>query len=105
MSYELGVMNEGDKYNLTQNSKLKTQNSVMIYHYSNEGVCSWYDFSKAIFEIKKIDIKVSSISTKDYPTPAIRPHFSVLNKSKIKKEFGIEIPYWRTSLKEYLKED
>jgi len=69
-----------------------------IFHFSNEGVCSWYDFAKAIFEIKDIDIKINPIETKDYPTPAKRPHYSVLNKSKIKKEFNIEIPYWRESL-------
>jgi dTDP-4-dehydrorhamnose reductase len=102
MSYELGVMNEGDKYNSIQNSKLKTQNSVMIYHYSNEGACSWYDFAKAIFEIKQIDVKVSPITTKDYPTPAKRPHYSVLDKSNIKKEFGIIVPYWKESLKRML---
>ena len=61
-----------------------------IFHFSNEGVCSWYDFAKAIFEIKGIDIKVNPIETKDYPTPAKRPHFSVLNKAKIKKEFNLE---------------
>jgi len=75
-----------------------------IFHFSNEGVCSWYDFAKAIFEIKGIDIKLSPIETKNYPTPAQRPHFSVLNKAKIKEEFGIEIPYWRESLEECLKE-
>jgi len=74
-----------------------------IFHFSNEGVCSWYDFAKAIFEIKEIDIKVNPIETKDYPTPVKRPHFSVLNKAKIKKEFNLEIPYWRESLKECLK--
>ena len=75
-----------------------------IFHFSNEGVCSWYDFAKAIFEIKGIDIKVNPIEIKDYLTPAKRPHYSVLNKSKIKKEFYIEIPYWRNSLKKCLKE-
>ena len=75
-----------------------------IFHFSNEGVCSWYDFAKAIFEIKNIDIKINPIETKDYPTPAKRPHYSVLNKNKIKKEFNIEIPYWKESLKNCLKE-
>ena len=69
-----------------------------IYHYSNEGVTSWYDFAKAIMELGSIDCKVRPIETKDYPTPAKRPHFSVLNKTKIKKDFVIEIPYWRDSL-------
>ncbi len=75
-----------------------------IYHYSNEGVISWYDFAKAIFEIENIDIKVKPIESKEYPTPAIRPHYSVLNKKKIKNEFKIEIPYWRESLKRMLNE-
>jgi len=73
-----------------------------IFHFSNEGICSWYDFAKAIFEIKDIDIKINPIESKDYPTPAKRPFYSVLNKTKIKKEFGIEIPYWRESLKRML---
>jgi len=74
-----------------------------IYHYSNEGVISWYDFAKAIFEIENIDIKVKPIESKDYPTPVKRPHYSVLNKKKIKNEFNVEIPYWRDSLRECLK--
>ena len=68
------------------------------YHYSNEGVTSWYDFATAIMELGSLDCKVRPIETKDYPTPAKRPHFSVLNKSKIKNDFKIEIPYWRDSL-------
>jgi len=72
---------------------------VSIYHYSNEGNCSWYDFAQAIFEIAQIDCKVNPISTSDYPTPAKRPLYSVLNKDKIKEDYGIKIPYWRDSLK------
>jgi dTDP-4-dehydrorhamnose reductase len=74
-----------------------------IYHYSNEGVTSWYDFAKAIMELGSIDCKVRPIETKDYPTPAKRPHFSVLNKTKIKKDFNIEIPYWRDSLEKCIE--
>lgn len=74
-----------------------------IYHYSNEGVCSWYDFAKAIFDLSKTDCKVLPIETKDYPTPAKRPHFSLLNKAKVKLTFGLEIPYWRESLKKCLE--
>lgn len=74
-----------------------------IFHFSNEGVCSWYDFAKAIFEIKKIECHLTPIETVDYPTPAKRPPFSVLNKRKIKAAFGIEIPYWRDSLKDCLE--
>lgn len=70
-----------------------------VYHYSNEGVCSWFDFAQAIFELEGIDCKTSPIETKDYPTPAKRPHFSLLNKNKIKATFALEIPYWRDSLK------
>ena len=75
-----------------------------IYHYSNEGVCSWYDFAKAIHEIYGIDCDVYPIATEEYPTPARRPAYSVLNKFKIKRIFGIEIPYWRDSLKECINE-
>ena len=69
-----------------------------IYHYSNEGVTSWYDFAKAIMELGSIDCKIRPIETKDYSTPAKRPHYSVLNKSKIKTDFNIQIPNWRDSL-------
>jgi len=74
-----------------------------IFHYSNEGVTSWYDFAKAIHELAGISCSVSPIATKDYPTPAQRPFFSVLDKSLIRKSFAIEIPYWRDSLKDCLK--
>ena len=69
-----------------------------LYHFSNEGVASWYDFSIAIMALGKVDCHIKPIETKDYPTPAKRPHFSVLNKSKIKNDFEIDIPYWRDSL-------
>jgi len=75
---------------------------VEVYHYSNEGNCSWYDFAQAIFELANIDCKVKPIGTKDYPTPAKRPAYSVLNKDKIKKDYNLEIPYWRDSLKSCL---
>lgn len=70
-----------------------------VYHFSNEGVASWFDFSKAIMELAALDCNVKPIETKDYPTPAKRPHYSVLNKAKIKADFGVEVPYWRDSLK------
>ena len=69
-----------------------------LYHFSNEGVASWYDFAISIIAIGKIDCYVKPIESKDYPTLAKRPPFSVLNKSKIKNDFEIEIPYWRDSL-------
>ena len=70
-----------------------------IYHYSNEGVASWYNFSKAIFEIAGIDCKVFPVLSETFPTLAKRPEYSVLDKSKIKNTFGINIPFWRDSLK------
>jgi len=69
-----------------------------IWHYSNEGVTSWYDFAKAIFEIKNIPCAVQPIESKAYPTPAMRPHFSLMDKSKIRTAFGLQIPHWRESL-------
>jgi dTDP-4-dehydrorhamnose reductase len=69
-----------------------------VYHYSNEGVASWYDFARAIMDLGEVDCKIKPIETKDYPTAAKRPHFSILNKAKIKNDFEIEIPYWRDSL-------
>jgi len=91
---------------------------VELYHYSNEGVLSWYDFAKEIMRMAKLDCKINPIETKEYlvlnadttvakakvgcPTLAKRPHYSLLNKSKIKKEFSIEIPYWKDSLNECL---
>lgn len=76
---------------------------VEIYNYTNEGVASWYDFSKSIFEIINSEIQVKPIKSTEYLTPAKRPYFSVLNKEKIKTNFNIEIPYWKDSLKECLK--
>ncbi len=80
---------------IPQTSKLKKPE---LYHYSNEGVASWYDFAKAIIEIADENCKVFPIETKDYPLPAARPFYSVMNKAKIKKDFNIEIPHWRDSL-------
>lgn len=70
-----------------------------IYHFSNEGVCSWYDFAREIFRQEGIRCKVKPIETLDYPTPAKRPHYSVMNKAKIKTTFDISIPHWTESLK------
>jgi dTDP-4-dehydrorhamnose reductase len=69
-----------------------------IYHYSNEGVCSWYDFTKRIHKLAGVTCHVKPIETKDYPTRTPRPHYSVLNKFQIKSTYGIEIPYWEDSL-------
>ncbi|NVO19539.1 MAG: dTDP-4-dehydrorhamnose reductase [Bacteroidetes bacterium] len=76
---------------------------VQIFHYSNEGVASWYDFAKAIIELSGINCIVNSIESKDYPRPAVPPFYSVLDKQKIKETFGIEIPYWRDSLKDCIR--
>jgi len=81
-----------------ENKEVAPENAAGIWHYSNEGVTSWYDFAKAIFEIKNLSCRVNPIETKDFPTPAQRPPFSLLNKGKIKAGFGLEIPYWRDSL-------
>jgi dTDP-4-dehydrorhamnose reductase len=72
---------------------------VEIFHFSNEGVTSWYDFAKAIVEISNIDCKINAIRTEEYPLPAARPFYSVMDKTKLKKQFNIEIPYWHDSLK------
>ena len=75
-----------------------------VYHFSNEGVISWYDFTKAIHRIAGITTcHVRPLHTSEYPTPARRPHYSVLDKTKIKNVFGIEIPYWEESLKECIE--
>ncbi|WP_303918091.1 dTDP-4-dehydrorhamnose reductase [Draconibacterium sediminis] len=70
-----------------------------IYHYSNEGVASWYDFALAIFELSGVDCKVKPVLSENFPTPAERPAYSVLNKAKIKETYHLEVPYWRDSLK------
>jgi len=76
-----------------------------VYHFSNEGVCSWYDFTKAIHRLAGIkDCKVNPLHTEEYPTPAKRPHYSVLDKTKIKATYGIEIPYWEDSLQACVSE-
>ena len=76
---------------------------VEIYNYSNEGVLSWYDFAKEIMKMAKLNCKIKAIETYQYPTPAKRPHFSLLNKSKIKSKFNLEIPYWKDGLDDCLR--
>lgn len=73
--------------------------SYGIYHYSNEGVTSWYDFAKAVFDLSQTTVKLNPVKTSEYVTRAVRPAYSVMDKSKIKSTFGIEIPYWRDSLR------
>lgn len=73
-----------------------------IYHFSNEGEISWYDFAVAIKEIKNLDCIINAIPTSAYPTIARRPKFSLLDKTKIKSTFGVQVPLWKDSLKEML---
>lgn len=81
--------------------RLRDPSSIFfgIFHFSNEGQCTWYDFAKAIFEKNQLDIKVHAIPTSSFPTSAQRPAYSVLDKTKIKSVFGVEINPWETSLK------
>ena len=83
---------------ITEHSKLNTEH-FGIYNFSNEGQCSWYFFAKKIFEFKGVKINLEPIPTTSFPTPAKRPGYSVLDKSKIKNTFGVEVKYWETSLK------
>lgn len=85
------IIKNSDHYDLELNCGL--------YHYSNEGVASWYDFAKAVFDLKSIAVTLKPLKTTEYPTPATRPHYTLLDKSKIKKAFNLKIPYWRDSLK------
>jgi dTDP-4-dehydrorhamnose reductase len=83
---------------LTDNQQPST-NNFGIYHFSNEGQCSWYDFAKEIFRVNNITINLQPIPTSSFPTPAKRPSYSVLDKTKIKALFGLEIKDWEESLK------
>ena len=77
---------------IIQHKKLNTHSSPEVYHYSNGGFCSWYDFAKEIMNVAKLDCQINPIKTHQYPTPAKRPRYSMLDKAKIKKDFNIEIP-------------
>ncbi len=86
-------------------SKMEFMSGVHLFNYSNEGVCSWYDFAKAIIDIKGLNtVELLPVETSAYPLAAPRPAYSVLNKSKIKEELEMEIPYWRDSLVKCLKQ-
>lgn len=84
---------------ILSNLQQMSWSGVKIYNFSNEGVCSWYDFAQAIMELKNIPCKINPIPSSQYPTPAKRPHYSVLDKSQTVADFGVKIPYWRDSLK------
>ncbi|MBQ8045629.1 MAG: sugar nucleotide-binding protein, partial [Bacteroidales bacterium] len=89
----------------SQGSKLDAHSypKTGIYHYSNEGVCSWYDFATMIAQMAgNTDCKISPCHSNEFPSPVKRPAYSVLDKTKIKERFGIEVPYWTTSLKKCL---
>ncbi|MDR1942548.1 MAG: dTDP-4-dehydrorhamnose reductase [Endomicrobium sp.] len=83
-------------------SKLK-KGTKEIYHFSNEGVCSWYDFAYEIVRQRNLNCNVLPIKTSEYPTKAKRPFFSVLDKSKIKKEFNLQIDHWIKGIEKCLK--
>lgn len=74
-----------------------------IYHFTDEGVCSWYDFTVKIIQLAGLQARVLPIESKDYPTKAVRPHFSVLNKQKIKSSYGLVIPHWEESLRKCME--
>ncbi|MDD6199499.1 MAG: dTDP-4-dehydrorhamnose reductase, partial [Prevotella sp.] len=79
-------------------------NKTGIYHFSNEGVCSWYDFAKMICKLSGNTCDISPCYSKEFPSPVKRPHFSVLDKRKIKETFGIKVPYWTDSLEVCMKQ-
>ena len=84
---------------IIQNKEFKeTTHATQIYHYSNMGKCSWDEFAKEIFKLSKIQCSVDSITTEQYPTPAQRPLNTLMNKDKIVRKFGVEIPNWKDSL-------
>jgi dTDP-4-dehydrorhamnose reductase len=87
-----------------ENQEIEVKILRGVFHYSNEGVTSWYDFTKAIFDLRNITCRVQPIESAQYPTPAARPPFSVLNKAKFRTTFGLNIPHWHDSLIACLKE-
>ena len=89
-------------FNIVENRKYEGQDG--IYHYSNEGVCSWYDFTKMIAEYAgHTDCDIQPCHSDEFPSKVVRPSYSVLDKTKIKKTFGIHVPYWTDSLKTCMK--
>ncbi|MDT0294048.1 dTDP-4-dehydrorhamnose reductase [Mesonia ostreae] len=88
---------------ILQNLLDPTNKEAMVYHFTNEGVCSWYDFALEIMSLGEKECKVKPIPTSAYPTPAQRPFYSLLDKSKIKEDYNIDIPYWKSSLKKCIE--
>ena len=85
--------------------KKYTWSTGNIFHYSNEGSCSWYEFALEIFKISKINVNVKKLTTDEFPTKAMRPKYSLLDKSKIKEVFEIKIPHWKISLNKMLDKE
>ena len=88
-------------YNIIEENLLDRQG---VYHFSNEGVCSWYDFAKEICELSGNNCDIQPCHSDEFPSKVERPHFSVLDKTKVKETFGITIPYWKDSLKKCMLE-
>lgn len=84
-------------YDIVENNKYKGNNG--IYHFSNEGVCSWYDFAREISELARTECNIRPCHSNEFPSKVNRPHYSVLDKTKIKTTFGLTIPYWKDSLR------
>jgi dTDP-4-dehydrorhamnose reductase len=95
----------GDLANVIVNLIQQDASLFGTYHYSNEGVASWYDFAVAIFNLSNLEVQVAPIKTEAYPTPAMRPKNSIMDKSKIKEAFNLQIPYWRESLENCIKKN
>lgn len=84
-------------YDIVENNKYSGNNG--IYHFSNEGVCSWYDFAHEISELARTECDIRPCHSNEFPSKVNRPHYSVLDKTKIKTTFGLTIPYWKDSLR------
>ncbi len=97
------VNRESSNVNDAQSSKFKAQSSYTIFHFSNDGIISWYDFAVAIKEIKQLDCIINPIPTSAYPTPAKRPAYSAFDKTKFVSTFNIQLKDWKESLNECLK--
>ena len=94
------LTDEGGKQNFDEDgTSITPPIHFGIYHYSNEGSATWYEFAKAIVDLSWLDCEVKPIKTEDYPTPAERPMFSLLNKEKIRRNFQFTINHWSNSLK------
>ena len=82
---------------------IRADDSGAVYHYSNEGIASWYDFARAVMHFSNLNCDVQPIESKDFPAKANRPFYSVLNKTKIKARFDLQIPHWQESLQKAIK--